>query len=202
MIPEATASFLVASVLIELTPGPNVTYLALVSAQDGQRAGAATVAGVAVGLSVVGVLSAFGVAKLIKSSAGAYEALRWSGIAFLLYLAWDGWRGDGVTGSPKDDRQVSHFVRGLVTNLLNPKAAVFYITVLPTFMDRGAGTGQALTLTALYVAVATTVHAAIVAAAGMLEPVLHHPDRERVARRVLSASLAAVAVWFGYASRR
>lgn len=200
MLPEATASFLVASVLIELTPGPNMTYLALVSAQDGRRAGAATVAGVAAGLGVVGVLSAIGVAELIKSSAVAYEALRWSGIVFLLYLAWDGWHCEREADSPGDDRHASHFVRGLVTNLLNPKAAVFYVTVLPTFMDTGAGTSQALALTAIYVAVATAVHAAVVALAGLLQPVLNHPERERVARRILSALLAAVAVWFAVTS--
>lgn len=115
MLPEATASFLVASILIEQTPGPNMTYLALVSAQDGRQAGAETVAGVAAGLGVVGTLSAVGMAELNKFSAIAYETLRWAGIVFLLYLAWYGWRGEGELDAAKDGREASHFVRRLVT---------------------------------------------------------------------------------------
>ena len=65
---ETLASFLLTSLLIELTPGPNMTYLALVTARDGRRAGLATVAGVALGLAVVGAIAASGVASLIQAS--------------------------------------------------------------------------------------------------------------------------------------
>lgn len=194
-------SFALASFLIELTPGPNMTYLALVAASEGRRAGFATVAGVALGLAVIGLAAAFGVAELVAASPLAYEALRWAGVAFLLYLAWDGWRGGGdVVASGGGGR---HFTRGLVTNLLNPKAAVFYVAVLPTFIDPGRPLlAQTVALTAVYVAVATIVHAAIVVLAGALEPLLNDPARERVARRFLSALLALVALWFGWSTAR
>ena len=96
-----------------------------------------------------------------------------------------------------------YFRRGLITNLLNPKAAVFYVAVLPTFIEPGrAPLPQTVALSAIYVAVATAVHAAIVLLAGTLEPVLNDPRRERIARRVLSALLAIVALWFAWTTGR
>ena len=195
--------FVVASILIELTPGPNMTYLALVSASQGRRAGFLTVAGVAAGLALIGAAGALGATALIEASDLAYEALRWAGVLFLFYLAWEGWRGgDGVEARDggSDGR---HFLRGLVTNILNPKAAAFYVTVLPAFVDRSlAVPPQTAILTAAYVAVATAIHAGIVALAGALTPVLTDPVREKWVRRCLALLLAAVAVWFAVKTAR
>ena len=202
-IPTSTLfSFALASFLIELTPGPNMTYLALVSASEGRRAGFATVAGIALGLATIGLAAAFGVAQLVSASPLAYETLRWAGAAFLLYLAWDGWR-HGAQVEAEERPHGTYFLRGLATNLLNPKAAVFYVAVLPTFIDAGQPVlRQTVTLTLTYVAVATLVHAGIVALAGAAEPFLNDPRRERVVRRTLSALLAAVALWFGWSTAR
>ena len=197
------ASFLLTSFLIELTPGPNMTYLALVAANDGRRAGFATVAGVALGLAIVGIVAALGVAEIVQASEPLYQALRWAGGVFLLYLAWEGWTSGTDVVSPVKRHAGRYFMRGLMTNLLNPKAAAFYVAVLPTFIDGlRPALPQTLTLTASYVAVATIVHAGIVALAGALEPVLNDPRRERLARRVLSALLAGVAVWFAWSTAR
>ncbi|MCV0394208.1 MAG: LysE family translocator [Rhizobiaceae bacterium] len=195
-------SFALTSLLIELTPGPNMTYLALVSASEGRRAGFATVAGVALGLAIIGLVAALGVAEIIQASNLLYEGLRWAGVLFLLYLAWDGWRGGGdVVETGEGDGR--HFLRGLTTNLLNPKAAAFYIAVLPAFVTAQTDVRlQTLALTAIYVTVATAIHAAIVTAAGSLEPWLNDPRRERLARRSLSVLLAVVAIWFGWSTAR
>ena len=195
------ASFALTSLLIELTPGPNMTYLALVAARDGRRSGFATVAGVTLGLAVIGLVAAFGVAELVQSSRLLYESLRWAGVLFLLYLAWEGWRtGTDVVASDGSSRG-RYFMRGLVTNLLNPKAAVFYVAVLPTFIDTSKPVlAQTVALTVIYVLVATLIHSAIVVLAGTLEPFLNDPRRERIARRVLSALLACVAIWFGWST--
>ncbi len=198
LLPFALTSF-----LIELTPGPNMTYLALIAARDGRRAGMATVAGVALGLAIVGVIAAFGVAELVHASRLLYEGLRWAGVLFLFYLAWEGWTSDSsaVAGEALSDGR--NFVRGLVTNLLNPKAAVFYIAVLPTFIDSSRPLlPQTLLLTVVYVAVATIIHAVIVVLAGVLEPLLNNPFWEKIARRVLSALLACVAIWFAWTTAR
>lgn len=198
------ASFALTSLIIELTPGPNMTYLALVSAGEGRRAGFATVAGIALGLAVIGVVAALGVTELIHASKLLYEGLRWGGVLFLLYLAYEGWRGPGneavLEGSDADRR---YFTRGLVTNLLNPKAAVFYVAVLPTFIAAEQPVlPQTLTLTAIYVAVATVIHFLIVVLASQLEPLLNNPRIESMSRRALSALLAAVAIWFAFSTAR
>lgn len=200
---STAASFLLTSFLIEVTPGPNMTYLALVSASDGRRAGFATVAGVALGLALIGAVAAFGVAELVQTSNLLYDILRWSGVLFLLYLAVDGWRSGGAGEVNGDVTGGRYFLRGLITNLLNPKAAIFYVAVLPTFMDlETPPMAQAMALTGIYVGVATVVHLLIVLIAGALEPMLNDPRREQFARRVLSALLALVAMWFAVATAR
>ena len=200
---ETVLSFALASFLIELTPGPNMTYLALISAAEGRRAGYATVAGVALGLGMVGAVAALGVAQAIQASDMLYEGLRWAGVLFLLYLAWDGWRAGTDVVATGDRGPGQHFMRGLLTNLLNPKAAVFYVAVLPSFVDAAfAPLPQTAVLTGIYVAIATVVHALIVTLAGTLEPFLNDPRRETIARRILSAMLALVAVWFGWSTAR
>ena len=199
------ASFALASLLIELTPGPNMTYLAIVALGKGRTYGFATLLGVALGLAVIGIAAAMGVTAIIQSSTTFYELLRWSGIVFLLYLAWDGWRGGSsgdLDGSDKHSGRWTYFQRGLVTNLLNPKAAAFYVTVLPTFLPLEAALTQSLTVTFVYVAVATFVHFMIVVLAGGLAPVLRDPRREQFARRTLSLLLALVAVWFAISTAR
>ena len=200
-IPPSLWAFALASLLIELTPGPNMTYLAIVSASNGRRAGFATVAGVASGLAVLGIIGAVGVAALVQTSPSLYQALRWAGVFYLLWLAFDGWRGtnDGFS----DGFDSRHFVRGLVTNLLNPKAALFYVAVLPEFLDTSRPLlGQTLVLSAVYVAVATLVHSAIVALAGSLRPFLTDPRKEMIVRRTLSLLLALVALWFAWSTAR
>ena len=196
-------SFALASVLIELTPGPNMAWLAIVSVSEGRRAGFAAVAGVALGLATIGTAGALGATAIIQASDTAYEILRWAGIAFLLYLAWDGWRDAADIQLGDDQPDSTHFLRGLMTNLLNPKAAAFYVTVLPGFINPAAPVApQTATLTAIYVGVATAIHALIVVLAGALKPLLTDPARERIVRRALAVLLALVAIWFAWKTAR
>jgi threonine/homoserine/homoserine lactone efflux protein len=190
-------SFLATSLVIEMTPGPNMTYLALVSAIDGRRAGFMTVGGVTLGLAIIGAIAAFGVAEAIQASDILYGILRWAGVLFLLYLAWDSWKSSAVATATEGEGR--YFARGLFTNLLNPKAGVFYIAVLPTFIaPHLPSVPQAMILTAIYVCVGAVVHSTIVMLAGSLEPVLNDPRRETIVRRILSALLALVALWFAW----
>jgi threonine/homoserine/homoserine lactone efflux protein len=200
-IPAAVWEFALAALIIELTPGPNMTYLAIVSVSSGWRAGFATVAGVALGLAVVGAVAAFGVAAIIQSSDTLYEALRWAGVIYLLWLAYEGWRGEEANTGQLDGTR--NFMRGLVTNLLNPKAAVFYVAVLPNFIDAAKSVlAQTLILSAVYVTIATVVHGLIVLLGGSLAPLLTNPAHETLIRRILSALLALVAGWFAWSTAR
>jgi len=207
-VPSNIAAFAWTSFVIELTPGPNMTYLAVLTLAEGRRAGLAAVAGVALGLAIIGSLAALGVGAIVQSSPMLYETLRIAGVAYLLWLAAETWRGEDVTPDvdASDDGQAAMrraFTNGLVTNVLNPKAAMFYIAVLPVFLDPSRPTtAQAFTLSAIYVAIATTIHLVIVLLAARARPVIVAGGRSVVVRRVLALMLAGVAVWMGVATRR
>tara|TARA_R110000868_G_scaffold45045_2_gene149845 strand:- start:13598 stop:14215 length:618 start_codon:yes stop_codon:yes gene_type:complete len=190
-------AFSLTVLVIELTPGPNMAWLAVLSATEGRRAGFAAVAGVAIGLSLIGVAAALGLGAIIERSDMLYGTLRWGGVSFLLYLAWEGWR-DAGTPPPLVAAQGwrRYFLRGFLINALNPKAALFYIAVFPEFIDpAGQVALQATTLAAISVSVATAIHVAIVALAGSARRFLEDRDRSRIIQRALSLLLAAVAIW-------
>jgi threonine/homoserine/homoserine lactone efflux protein len=203
---DALLAFMLACVVIELTPGPNMGYLAILSATEGRRAGVAATLGIALGLLIVGLLAALGLAAVISNSVVLYELLRWVGVTYMLWLAYEGWSGAGETSPEQTAAHVSdavYFQRGLITNLLNPKAAVFYISVLPTFVDPArAVLQQTILLSVVYVAIATAIHATIVSLAGAARPFLEDEARSQIVRRVLSVALAGIALWFAYATAR
>ncbi len=192
-------------VIVEITPGPNMAWLAALSLSRGWQAGLAAVAGVACGLSIYGIVAALGVAAVIDSSRYLYEALRWAGVAYLLWLAWEAWSSaDETTSVTGSHERLSAFRRGLITNLLNPKAAVFYIAILPDFVAPQASgiLEQTLSLSAVYVAVATAIHALIVILASRLRGFVEDPARMRPIRRMLAIALAGVAIWLGWSTAR
>jgi threonine/homoserine/homoserine lactone efflux protein len=200
--PETIAGFALTSAIIEMTPGPNMTWLAVVAATEGRRSGYSAVAGVCLGLGVIGLAAALGMATVIADYPAVYQAMRWAGVAYLLWLAWDAWRDAGAAEDPEAGQATRFFWRGLVTNLLNPKAALFYLAVLPGFVLPGPDALTAtVTLTLIYVAVATLIHAGIVTLAGAARGLLENADRERFVRRALAVALAMVAVWFAIASQ-
>ena len=198
-------AFAATCLVIELTPGPNMAYLALLSANKGRSAGFAATLGVALGLLIVGLAAALGLTAVIANSRWLYEALRWGGVLYLLWLAWEGWRGEQETSPGRAggaEENSKFFIRGLVTNLLNPKAGIFYIAVLPTFLDEARPlAGQAVTLSVIYVAIATLVHSAIVLLADAARPWLEDERRTKIIRRALSLLLVGIAVWL-FASTR
>jgi threonine/homoserine/homoserine lactone efflux protein len=199
-------SFAITCALIEITPGPNLAYLAMLGAADGRRVGYAATVGVATGLLLLGLVAAAGLAEVISTSRLAYDALRWLGVDYLAWLAWNGWADGDSDGAGRLDGSaddIAYFKRGLLTNLLNPKAALFYISLLPTFVDAGRPPlGQTLVLSLVYVAIATLIHATVVTLASGLRPFLDNPTRVRFVRRVLALALAAIAVWFAVSTRR
>jgi threonine/homoserine/homoserine lactone efflux protein len=198
--PLLLAEFALLSLIVEVTPGPNMAWLAVTSAAEGRRAGLMAVAGVATGLAMIGVAAAFGLAAVISASPVLWNILRWGGVAWLLYLAWEAWTDADGEAEPTDGR--TWFKRGLITNLLNPKAAVFYIAMLPGFLTPTAAVlPQTLIMTAVYVAVATAVHATIVLASGTMSYLLTDPVRSGRIRRTLAVLLALVALWFAWSTR-
>jgi threonine/homoserine/homoserine lactone efflux protein len=188
-IPEFFATALV----IELTPGPNMSWLAILAAQQGRMAGMRAVAGIALGLSILACAASFGAVAAIQRYPALYEVLRWAGVVLLLLLALEAWVGEKARSAGLG---FGPFARGLTINLLNPKAASVFLTLIPGFASSTPpATTELLTLGGLYVLVATLVHALIVGFAGSFRQLATHPSRERLVRRVFAVMLALVAVW-------
>ncbi len=199
-MPASFPEFLIAAIMMEITPGPNMTWLALLAAREGRVAGFQAVAGIAIGLAALAIIAATGAAALISTWPPLYTALRWGGVLFLLYLAWEAWVGEKNEDKPiEPDRR---FRRGVIVNLLNPKAAAVFVVMIPGFAGPDAPAGALITMTLIYLAIATLAHALIVAFAGSFEKALADPRRELIVRRIFALALAGVAVWFAFGTAR
>lgn len=203
------AEFFVAALLLELTPGPNMAYLATLSLSRGRMAGLIATAGVACGLAVHAVVAAFGVGALIEQSRLLYETLRWIGVAYLLYLAWEAWQPTKEVSPERADfidDAGPLFLRGFLSNVFNPKSVLFFVSVVPGFLqqlsDAYSASLQIALLGAIYVSTATFVHATIVLLAARLEPWLMQGRRHDITRRILAVVLALIAVWLAWTTRR
>ena len=204
--PAVILPFLLAVALIELTPGPNMGWLALVSLGRGRWAGFAAVAGVTVGLAVWMLAAAFGLTQVLLIWPPLFQIIRWAGVVFLLWLAWEAWRGESdpaATDGPDHRTMRGLFLRGMTGNLLNPKAAVFYVALLPTFMrpDHGSPLVQALTLGGLHLVVAVAIHSLIVLGAASAGGLVLKRMQGPAARALMAGGIALVAVWMAWETR-
>lgn len=210
MIDTATvAAFALVALGMVLTPGPNMIYLVSRSICQGPVAGLVSLGGVALGFVIYMLCAAFGITALVLAVPYAYDALRLAGAAYLLYLAWQAVRPGGrspfqVRDLPPDGLR-RLFLMGLATNLLNPKIAVLYLSLLPQFVDpeRGSVLAQSLVLGSAQIAVSVTVNAVIALAAGSIAGFLgSRPTWLTVQRWLMGGVLAALAVRMATEARR
>ena len=198
-----TAALGVAGVALAmvLTPGPNMMYLVSRSIGQGRRAGLVSLGGVAAGFAVYLGAAVLGLAAVFTAVPALYSGVKIAGAIYLGWLAWKVLRPGGH--SPFEarelprDRPARLFVMGFVTNLLNPKIAIMYVALLPQFLDLSAGNIalQSLQLGAVQIAVALTVNALIVMAAGAIGAFLaRRPVWLRIQRWVTGGALGALAV--------
>jgi threonine/homoserine/homoserine lactone efflux protein len=187
--------FALAVLLIELTPGPNMAWLAGLAATEGRRAGLAAVAGVALGLLANGVLAALGLATVLQAAPQLWTGLRLAGAAMMAWLAVDAWRGADAAITPAPARRA--FMAGALINLLNPKAYVFFVVVAPQFLDgRTLDLASALVLAGISASIATLIHIAIVMAGARAQALLENQARMRRVRRLFALVMLGVAVSF------
>ena len=198
---HAVAGVALVSLGMVLTPGPNMLYLVSRSVTQGRRAGLISLLGVAVGFLVYLVAATAGLVAVFAAVPGLYAAIRFAGAGYLLWLAWQALRPGGrsvfVPTALPVDRPRRLFAMGLVTNLLNPKIAVLYVSLLPQFVDpaRGAVAMQSLLLGSTQIVVALTVNAMIVLGAGGLAVFLaRRPGWLRVQRYLMGTVLAGLAL--------
>lgn len=184
-----------------LTPGPNMIYLVSRSLSQGPRAGLISLGGVALGFVVYMLCAAFGITALVLAVPYAYDAIRFAGAAYLLWLAWQAIRPGGrspfhVRELPRD-RPRKLFAMGFFTNLLNPKVAVLYLSLLPQFIDPAAGSvlTQLLVLGSIQICISVSVNSIIALTAGSISQFLNgNPGWLKIQRWLMGTVLAGLAV--------
>lgn len=184
-----------------LTPGPNMIYLVSRSIIQGRVAGLISLLGVAVGFFLYLLAAVTGVSAVFALVPTMYTALKVAGACYLLWLAWSAIKPGGKSAfAPKDlpvDRPRKLFMMGLVTNLLNPKIAVLYVSLLPQFVDPAKGdvAAQSLALGLIQISVALTVNCLIVLTAGSVASFLaRKPAWLRAQRYAMGTVLIGLAV--------
>jgi threonine/homoserine/homoserine lactone efflux protein len=199
--PAAAASMALVALGMVLTPGPNMMYLISRSISQGRGAGLISLVGTGVGFLVFMSMANLGLAAVFVIVPWLYIGLKAAGVLYLSYLAWQALRpgGHGLfeTRELKRDSPAKLFRMGLVTNLLNPKAAIMYLALIPQFIDPSAGhtTAQGFTLGSIQIAVSMLVNALIVVAAGSIAGFLaSRPQWTRWQRRVTGTMLGLVAL--------
>jgi len=194
-------AFAAISLGMVLTPGPNMVYLISRSICQGRAAGLISLSGVALGFVFYMLCAAFGITAIVMAVPYAYDALRIAGAAYLLYLAWQAVKPGGrspfeLRELPKDSPR-RLFAMGFMTNLLNPKIAVMYLSLLPQFISAGHGSvlSQSLLLGFTQIVISVSVNAIIAFAAGSIALFLaQRPSWVVVQRWLMGTVLAALSV--------
>lgn len=183
------------------TPGPNMIYLISRSICQGPKAGLISLGGVALGFVFYMLSAALGITALVFAVPFAYEVLKFGGAIYLGWLAWNALKPGGrsafvVRELPKDTPQ-KLFVMGFVTNLLNPKAAVLYLSLLPQFVKPELGSVflQSISFGFTQIAISLTVNYMIAVTAGSIAAFLaNRPFWMTVQRYLMGTVLAGLAI--------
>lgn len=207
--PSNLLAFALVALGMALTPGPNMVYLISRSLSQGHRAGLISLGGVALGFVVYMLCAAFGLTALVLAVPYAYDAIRFAGALYLLWLAWQALRPGGrspfevKTLPPDSPRRL--FLMGLLTNLLNPKIAVVYLSLLPQFISPANGSvlAQALVLGGVQIAVSVAVNALVaLSAASIAAFLVRRPTSAVVQRWIMGTVLAGLAIRMATEARR
>lgn len=192
-----------------ITPGPNMLYLVSRSLAQGTRAGMVSLVGCQTGSLVYALLGAAGITAVLLAVPAAHMALALGGAAYLAWLAWQTLKPGGQSVfaprplPPASDRAL--FAMGAGTALLNPKVALFYVAVLPPFLDpaRGDLFLQGAVLGLMQVLICTLGDAVLVFGAGRVATFLATRPAWMAAQRwVLGLALGALAVRLALDARR
>ena len=140
--PAALWVFLPAALALNLTPGADMMFCLGQGLRSGPKAGVAASFGIAIGGFLHTLLAGLGLAALIAAHPVAFDAIRWAGVVYLVWLAIDAWRRPVAAHSPEVARAATAWRacrRAVLVNLLNPKVAVFMLAFVPQFVDPARG---------------------------------------------------------------
>ncbi|PTM42665.1 LysE family translocator [Bosea sp. 124] len=201
------ALFTAACAVLTATPGPDMLLIASRSLGQGRMAGFLTYAGIATGSYLQAFAAALGLSQLFLLVPAAHDVLRWAGAAYLAWLAWTTLRAPGLLFSPEAGRPPVPmrriFVQGLLTNLLNPKMALFMLALLPQFLKPEAGSValQVMVLATILNLMGLITNGLVILTASRLGHALaRRPHLARLPQKLMGVVFGALAVRLAVAS--
>jgi threonine/homoserine/homoserine lactone efflux protein len=197
-------SFVIFAVILVLVPGPDFTIVVKNLITGGRPAGLATSFGVAISNLIQGIVAALGLGAMIVRIEPLFEAIRWAGVAYLIYLGAQAVRSavrgttasgpDGTGGGRAGGRRLAGWRQGFLSNITNPKVLTFYLSVLPQFLPRDHVTpGDLVALVLTHAVISLVWLSAIVTALGGVRSWL----RQRAVRRALDGVTGCALLGFG-----
>ncbi|GIK85754.1 MAG: lysine transporter LysE [Betaproteobacteria bacterium] len=209
MIPlDTLLLFAGACVALAMTPGPNHVYLVSRTLAQGRAAGLVSLAGTASGLALHIAAAALGLSAVLAAVPAAYDAVRWAGAAYLLYVAWQTWRAPPPAGAGRARARLpvaALYRDGVLTGTLNPKVALFQLAFFPQFVDPAHGSvlAQSALLGVTQLAVVASYDALLIAAAGSVRGWFGaRPGWTAWSRRLLAGVFALLALRLVAEARR
>ena len=203
------ALFSVAALVLTASPGPDMLLIASRSAGQGKVAGFATLAGIQAGTYCHALAAALGLSQLFLLVPIAYDVVRYAGAAYLLWLAWKTFRADAAAfapdGGPVRRPIGAMFRQGLLTNLLNPKMALFVLAPFPQFVrpDAGAVAVQIMVLATVLNAIGIVVNGIVILAASRIGRLFARAGRwRRLPQMLLGTVFAGLALRLAFDGRR
>ena len=197
---ETLGTFIFASALLSLAPGPDNLFVLTQSALHGRRTGILITLGLCSGLVVHTTAVALGLAVILQTSTIAFTLLKGTGAAYLLYLAWQAFQAaslDQTTSNTVPSSAGALYLRGIVMNLSNPKVSLFFLAFLPQFASAEAGpiTPQLFLLGGVFIATGLTIFILIAILADTLGAWLNHsPKAQPLLNRIAGTVFAGLAL--------
>ena len=194
--PATLALFAIATFLLTVSPGPGVLYVVARSVSQGRSAGFASMFGIEAGEIAWIAAAATGVAALLATSEETLGVLRYVGAAYLIYLGIQRWREVEQPATPKRAPLPAIFAQGVVTQLVNPKVAIFFVAFLPQFLDPSRPVAsQVAALGLVYIAIAVAVDTCyVLAASAVSSRFMRSASARRRSGRVAAVTYAALGV--------
>ena len=204
-----TWSFLLTTLIVVASPGTGVLYTLAVALTRGSRASVAAAFGCTLGIVPQMIAAMLGLAAILHTSALAFAVLKWGGVVYLLYMAWQALRETGALSvetqphaAPRSRRRV--IVTAILINVLNPKLSIFFLAFLPQFIavDEPHPLARMLELSAAFMAMTFAVFAVYgLFAASLRDHVITRPKAIAWLRRSFAAGFAALGAKLAFAER-
>jgi threonine/homoserine/homoserine lactone efflux protein len=205
-IPTSLASFIAAASLLTIAPGLDTALVLRTAAVGGPRRAALTSLGIAVGCFSWATLVAVGLGALLAASQMAYTTLRWIGAAYLVYIGYGMLRHPRRSFLPESrnaDSRHRAFTTAVLTNLLNPKVGVFYVSFLPQFVPQGVPIAPyILLLGAIHALLGLIWFACLIAATQPIARFLKRPAVVQTCDRLTGGMFVAFGIGLALQSRR